>query len=137
MIFRNQIEIPSFVSDIIDELTAETGVTSVWLIGSRANGNAKITSDWDILVFSNKEPFRRKARHKCVDVLRVGLLEIGQLEGQAHQFRFDNWKWNKTDEQTATYAGRKDIDYPNYVARDTADQKYKFSKSDAICLWRQ
>ena len=133
MIFRNQIEIPIFALDIIDELTAETGVTSVWLIGSRANGNAKIKSDWDILVFSNKEPFHRKPRHECVDVVRVGPLEIVQLEGETYAFPFNNWKWNQIDEQTATYEGTKIIDRPG--VGDTANPTCIASKSYAFCLW--
>jgi hypothetical protein len=111
-------------------------VISIWLVGSRANGNAKMTSDWDILVFSNKEPFRRKARDECIDVLRVGPSENGQLEGEAHPFLFNNWEWSQTDEKTTTYTGNKFIDYPNGI-RDVVDPIYKFSKSNAICLWRK
>lgn len=30
-------------------------IESVWLIGSRANGSARETSDWDFIVFANRE----------------------------------------------------------------------------------
>ena len=136
MIPIDKIKIPSFVLDIIDELTAETGMISIWLIGSRANGNAKITSDWDILVFSNKKPFYRKIRHEYVDVVRVGPSGNAQLEGETHVLQFSSWKWNQTDKQTATYIGNRFIDYPGGV-RDAVDPIYKFNKRNAICLWYQ
>ncbi len=134
--FRNEIEIPSFVLNIIDELIAEIAVVSIWLIGSRVNGNVKTTSDWDILVFSNEESVYTKQRHENVDIVRIGPSGTGLVEGLTSEFPFDNWEWSQSDEQTATYQGRKFINYPSGV-KDATDPVYKIRKNDAICLWHK
>ena len=37
--------------------TAHRNVKEMWLLGSRANGTAKPTSDWDILAFADEPTF--------------------------------------------------------------------------------
>lgn len=48
----DEIERPLFVNNIIMDISKSPTVVSIWLVGSRANGNETAKSDWDILVFS-------------------------------------------------------------------------------------
>ncbi|MES2365219.1 MAG: nucleotidyltransferase domain-containing protein [Pseudomonadota bacterium] len=40
---------------LVQVKAAYSSIESVWLIGSRANGSASETSDWDFIVFANRE----------------------------------------------------------------------------------
>lgn len=49
---KHYVECPLMTQEYIDELVrAHPSVEEVWLFGSRANGTARETSDWDYLVF--------------------------------------------------------------------------------------
>ena len=129
-------DIPDFVMKIIEELAAEAASLSIWLVGSRANGNANTTSDWDILVFSNEEPFYRKQRDRNIDVIWVGPSGNGLVEGRVTEFPFDNWEWRESYDQMATYQGRRFIDYPEGI-RNASEPIYEIKENLAFCLWRQ
>jgi hypothetical protein len=88
----------------------------VWLIGSRANGNAKIDSDWDILIFGDRLLLNALTSEEPIegaDVLVVhdgdsfqspwnkteeGILKSGSLSG---------WEWHRKSDTAATYSGTK------------------------------
>ncbi|MDP1758639.1 MAG: nucleotidyltransferase domain-containing protein, partial [Thermodesulfovibrionales bacterium] len=44
------------ISSYVKKLTEQyPAIHSIWLFGSRANGTAKETSDWDLFVFGNEQ----------------------------------------------------------------------------------
>lgn len=88
----------------------------VWLMGSRANGTARINSDWDLLIFGDKallDALKKEDPLGEVDVLVVhdgnafqspwnktdeGILKSGSLSG---------WEWQRKSATEATYSGTK------------------------------
>lgn len=131
-----KVKLPYYVSQIIDELKLEDSTISIWLIGSRANGNAKNSSDWDLLVFSTKETCVTGRRHENVDVIIVDPTESCLLEGKTIDFKlsFKNWSWSDKGGGFATYIGQKFIDYPSGI-RDSSDPRCEKSINNAYCLW--
>lgn len=100
------------------------GITEIWLIGSRANGNARIDSDWDLLMFADSETFleitkRPEFKQPGVDLLVVydnlhfqepwpesadGYEpKTGALRG------LGEWDWERISDVDATYTGTKVI----------------------------
>lgn len=88
----------------------------VWLMGSRANDNAKVESDWDLLIFGDNtllNCLEQEQPPENSDVLVVydgdafrspwnktddGVIKSGSLSG---------WEWRKASETEATYSGTK------------------------------
>lgn len=79
----NSIIIPDHVDAIVKELSQDLSTHEIWLIGSRATGNYNVSSDWDLLLFSNEEPVPRERRCEGVDVLHCGPSGVILLEGQS------------------------------------------------------
>ena len=130
------LSIPDFVKIVIDGILKDISTTSIWLVGSRANGYETEKSDWDILYFSNDEPIPKKRRNDLVDSIHVGPSNTGQTDGNDLVFPFDNWEWKEIDNLNATYLGRKFIDYPD-GAKDVSDPIYESRLCNAYCLWRK
>lgn len=107
-------EFPEGVQSAIRELAREPGITSIWLIGSRANHCARNDSDWDLLVFSNADPIPTQCRFDGIDVLRAGPSGKVLLEGQSQDYevRFSDFQWRQLSEWHAQYRGNKLIEYP-------------------------
>jgi predicted nucleotidyltransferase len=80
-------KLPTYVKEVISELKNENITKSIWLIGSRANNNAKEDSDWDILVFSKKRLSQVKRRHNNIDVILVGVDGDFLVEGMGISFK--------------------------------------------------
>lgn len=102
------------MSEYVEELKrAFPAISSVWLFGSRANGNAKESSDWDFLVFSNEpihESIRKESRFhsESVDLLLVG--EGGEFSmpfGEPNGGSLEQWEWHQIAEYSAEYKGCK------------------------------
>ena len=88
----------------------------VWLMGSRANSNARLNSDWDILIFGDRallDALKTEEPIHDTDVLVVhdgdifespwnkteeGVLKSGSLSG---------WEWQRKSASEATYSGTK------------------------------
>lgn len=130
------ISIPSFVEDAINEISSDSSVSSIWLVGSRANGSETDESDWDVLYFSCEEPEYKLRRSELIDVIHVGPSNQAMTYGVEHSFSFDNWKWNEIDVDHSTYVGEKFIEYPDSV-RDTSDPRVERRPYNAYCLWRK
>ena len=135
MIARN--EFPYFLNQVIDELKQEDAITSIWFIGSRANGKATEASDWDLLVFSTIEPSVIEPRHENVDVIIVGPSKKFLLEGKSIYYKspFNNFHWSDKGNGLATYIGMKFIDYPG--TRDSSEPICERTTSSAYCLWNK
>lgn len=87
-----------------------------WLIGSRANGVAKVTSDWDFIVFGSEDLIERLSHEPTpenIDLLIVfdgnnfrspwprasdGIFKGGDLA---------RWKWKRESRSTASYESTK------------------------------
>src|SRR6476646_10723261 len=115
------MDLPQHVQCVITQLVADPSVYKIWLIGSQINGVASPQSDWDLLVFANREPDAREARCRGVDVIWKGptktLLE-GQLGSQ--QLDFNNFRWTEGDDGTAEYVGCKSHEFELGVAHDAS-----------------
>jgi hypothetical protein len=134
MITRQSL--PPYVNRVIDDLKNEEPIESIWLVGSRANGKEKESSDWDILAFSGNKPCVTKQHHKNIDIIIVGPSKKILLEGQSIESMnsFSSWSWPEKHDRTATYVGRKFIKYPSGI-RNISDPVYEESTNDAYCLW--
>lgn len=128
--------LPSDVSEIVEELKKEKTTKSIWLVGSRANGNAHKNSDWDLLVFSSKDPEPTKSRKDNIDVIIVGSNNKYLLEGQNQDYigEFDTWYWQKTSDTEATYLNLtiKDVKPMEAIDGSTASRSSCLAK----CLWQ-
>lgn len=51
----------------------------VWLFGSRARKQARIDSDWDVLVLTNDNTITIKDEEKYIDQLSTLMAETGQV----------------------------------------------------------
>lgn len=131
--------LPEPVLRVLAELSQEPSTESVWLVGSRANQSATVHSDCDLLVFSSAEPEVVPARCEYVDVIRVGpSRQVCLLEGKGSDYilSFADWQWREADDATATYLGKRFIDYPP-GARDTSDPVYSRTEQRAYRVWHE
>lgn len=100
--------IEKYVNDLKSEFPS---ITSVWLIGSRANGSERDDSDWDFLVFSSS-PIHEEIKNNAVfhredvDLLIIG--ENGEFSkpfGKPKAGSLMKWKWNQVSDVLAHYEG--------------------------------
>jgi len=111
--------LPEHVQRVITELVADTSVHEIWLVGSQVDGTASPSSDWDLLVFANREPNVRKERCPNVDVIWKGPTKT-QREGGSIQIDFKNFQWTERDDGTADYVGYKFNECEYGVARNAS-----------------
>ena len=126
--------LPEHVQRVVTELVADSSVHKVWLVGSQANGTASPTSDWDLLVFSDREPSVREERCSDVDVIWKGPSQT-QREGGSIQIDFTKFQWDEKDDGTADYVGYKFIEFEYGVARDASISPVLRPPQRAICIW--
>ena len=108
----NRIFFPSNVWNPIKLLLGSE--FEVWLLGSRANGYAQRSSDWDFLVFGNEKLFIElsdSSPDPMVDLLIVKDGKnfespwIRESYSQAQEGSLVDWKWERNSEFTASYVG--------------------------------
>ena len=126
--------LPEHVQRVVTELIADSSVHKIWLVGSQANGTASPTSDWDLLVFSDREPNVREERCSNVDVIWKGPSQT-QREGGSIQIDFTKFQWAEKDDGTADYVGHKFIEFEYGVARDASISPVLRPPQRAICIW--
>lgn len=126
--------LPEHVQRVITELVADSSVHKIWLVGSQVNGTASLISDWDLLVFSNREPSVREERCPDVDVIWKGPTQT-QREGGSIQIDFTKFQWIENDDGTADYVGCKFIEFEYGVARDASISPMLQSPQRAVCIW--
>lgn len=95
----------------ISNLTREyPGIASVWLFGSRSNGNARPDSDWDLFAFANPEVFARLRadhgrRHRDIDLLVV--IDGTEFEApwgvKPKRGWLSEWEWKELSTTEASY----------------------------------
>lgn len=128
---------PKNIQCIIDELSLDSSILQIWLIGSQVNGCASSSSDWDILIFSNQEPKVVSRRYSDVDILWSGPSKNTLAQGQSEDyvFSFDDFKWNEKDDGIAEYHGKKFTDQVSEVARNASDPVLHRTIQKAIRIW--
>jgi|SRR5690554_3469958 len=101
------------IQTYINRLTEKSPeITAIWLIGSRANGNAKCDSDWDFLVFGDAGTYKNVENDDSLHLNEVDLLivtddEFSKPYGNPKTGSLQNWEWNLKSESEATYKGVK------------------------------
>ena len=106
------IKLPAHIQDFIAELVSlQPQPTSVWLIGSQANGRATEQSDTDLLVFGSPELLEvaasRLRQPEKVDCLIVYDLDNYQDPWQEKKGALSKLKWQQVNDYTANYIGTK------------------------------
>lgn len=109
------MELPLDIRNAIYEMVGvlSDDVDSVWLLGSRANGTATEISDWDFLIFSNREGLERLKVERDRRIDNIDLLVVfdgenfidpwPEDEESAKSGSLSVWKWRLKDSKTATY----------------------------------
>lgn len=89
------------MSELIKQNVLEVDNTAqVWLYGSRARGEAKEDSDWDVLVLSQKDKLTFKEEEKFMD----HICELMVKTGQAIQlFAYGTKDWHTSHSITPFY----------------------------------
>jgi predicted nucleotidyltransferase len=110
-----------YILPYVEQLVREyPRIESVWLFGSRANDSYREDSDWDLLVFANKEILVAMGQHRKLKLERVDVLVVydsihfeepwpeengrarargGRLSGSTPL----SWEWNQTSQTEARY----------------------------------
>ncbi|HAS8111342.1 nucleotidyltransferase domain-containing protein [Vibrio parahaemolyticus] len=126
--------IPEFVQSEVEMLSEQECVNSIWLFGSRANGTANEESDWDLLVFQDKDVEYITRDSHLIDVVRVSASGMVQTDGFKHSYPFSSWEWEFDNNESARYIGKHFIEYKDGV-RDSSSPVYKKKPCKAYCLW--
>ena len=131
------IQLPAFVQSVVTDLAADPNSKVVWLIGSRASGTQTPQSDWDLLLFSDREPAPTACRVEGVDVLHVGPSGKVLLEGQpaSMELAFSDFQWKEVVPGVAEYTGLELVEYPAGTARDSDEPAVKRSPARGLPLW--
>jgi len=107
--------IPKDIEEYIQKLKINyQSVKSIWLIGSRANEMAREGSDWDLLVFANKEMFNKLQNSKDFlnDIIDLYIVdEEGYFKNPYKDKAGDlsSWCWEQHSENEAIYRSTKFI----------------------------
>ena len=73
-----KVDYQSRLSQIKENVLEVEPTAQVWLYGSRAKGNAREDSDWDILVLSSKEKLSVKEESLFIDHICDLMVKTGQ-----------------------------------------------------------
>jgi len=92
----------------------DDGIVSIWLCGSRANGERGNGADWDLVIFGRREvaaalergsiPLGGDVDLRFVDVARGEIKRLGRSEGWAD---FRDWDWTPLSVDEAEYQSAK------------------------------
>jgi len=115
--------------DYIDRLVrAYPSISEVWLIGSRANGRARDTSDWDYMVFADEDLVPSLRADTSFTAPNIDLLIVNPdrvrfrkpwPEPEGHHKRGwldeseNGWRWTTTSQGRAHYRGCEGVDISN------------------------
>lgn len=132
-------DLPDTVIRVLDELRDDESTLEIWLVGSRVSGCAGPTSDWDLLVFSAREPETHSVRAEGVDVLLKGPSGAVLLEGMpmSLMLKFSDFQWRELGPGRAKYRGRKFLTGVADALRDAATPAQIFTEGVATLLWKR
>lgn len=103
-------ELQKFVNELAE---SNPGISSIWLLGSRANNTAKALSDWDILIFADERTFSEIQRNEFFHRGAVDLLVVTDGENFKKPYgcektgALSEWKWKEIGANTAEYESVK------------------------------
>lgn len=120
-------DLDAYVQQII---LAAPGVRDIWLIGSRANGSAGPTSDWDLLVFGDQSSFEEVGAAKHLHRADVDCLVVSgsgafasAWGGKSKRGSLTGWNWRPhPNGNQATYEESKWHDAEDGAGVRTADR---------------
>ncbi len=126
------IKIDDFLSEITD---AHPGIREIWLFGSRAKGDERPGSDWNLLAFADEDTFKQLCRNLQFRRADTELLVV--LDGD--EFRepwgerpksgyLSEWEWVKSSDREAQYHGTKWV-------QDEKGGRTEIQLCKAIRLW--
>jgi len=104
------MEIQGYANELV---TSCSGVSDIWLLGSRANGTARIDSDWDLLIFGNASALaciKASARFHRVDVDCLVVTDGNTFEtacGPRKAGSLKSWDWEQHSTMRASYTQAK------------------------------
>lgn len=105
---KNELE--DFIAELVE---SNPDISSIWLIGSRANHTAEALSDWDILVFANEKIFSELEKNEYFHRGAVDLLVVTDGDnfkkpyGGEKSGSLSRWKWKEISANEAEYEGIK------------------------------
>lgn len=114
-------EHPDSVYKIIDELIAKyEGIREIWLFGSRANGNDKENSDWDILIFADQNVLSSLEKENSEQYLNFDIMIVfdqdnfrgpwrRESDGAYKRGSLQEWEWKELQSGLATYKATKEV----------------------------
>ena len=105
------LKIDGFISKIT---RAHPGIREIWLLGSRAKGEARPNSDWNLFVFADEDTFQRLGRSLQFRRTDVQLLVVRDGDefwepwgNNPKQGYLSEWEWVKISDREAQYCGIK------------------------------
>lgn len=105
------LKIDKFLSKIT---RAHPGIREIWLIGSRANGQARPKSDWNLFVFADEDTFKQLGRNLQFRRADVQLWVVRDSDefcepwgDNPKQGYLSEWEWVKISDREAQYCGIK------------------------------
>jgi hypothetical protein len=126
---------PHAVENVLNQIKLSENACSIWFIGSRANGNYRVNSDWDFICFMSESVTERIAMSETVDIIQVDCLGEYLLEGQTLDLKgmFSSWQWHDLKNGKATYVSRITPNVPFGQAYDHSDTK--LITNNAFRIW--
>jgi hypothetical protein len=113
---------------------------SIWLFGSRANNSYKDDSDWDLLIFADKNILEALKRNNSFNQTGINILVVfdgkyfeGPWPDKKGSKKGDliSWKWTKTLDNEAVYRSVKYKNEDEWFKADNLESK----TLKAIKIW--
>jgi hypothetical protein len=122
----------------VERLAADADTLEIWLAGSRANGNAHEKSDWDLIVFSGRDPTPIARQVVGVDVIHVGPHGMFLLEGMSEHFMqpFADFHWQDDGGGVATYRSKRLISFEPGTVRNSDQPSVIVASAKAVLLFK-
>lgn len=123
------------ISSYVKKLTEQyPAIHSIWLFGSRANGTAKETSDWDLFVFGNEQGLvslrnNSSLKNDYVDILFVVNGDDFVSAWADKRGKLTEWQWKELSSTEASYIGTKE------PADGTGWYRSEIKEQKAIKVW--
>jgi hypothetical protein len=95
-------------------------ITSIWLFGSRINGGATATSDWDFLIFANSVVHDNLKNDSSLPPKDISLMVVldgdhfrspwpRKKDGAYEKGSLLGWKWTTISDEEVKYEGCKEL----------------------------
>ena len=105
---------PETLEYIVSLASHAPEITSIWLYGSRANGNSSSASDWDFLVFGSELTLAWLTAERRFHCLNTDLLVVTDMEhfrnawgNKAKSGSLTDWEWKEESALGAKYTESK------------------------------